>query len=220
MQRNVFNKPVLLLLFGYPGTGKSFFARQLATEVGAINVNSEHLRQEFFSNPTYSKQENDIVDHLMLYMAEQFLSAGVSVIFDVNAAKLKTRSLLREIAYRNKAKSALIWVQLDIESAFMRVAKRDRRKIDDKLSIPLDRSTFDNLVNQMQNPQRNEDYVVISGKHTFNSQKDTVLRKMRDIGLINIESSSVKFAKPELVNRIPNPLAGRVDPSRRNISIK
>lgn len=220
MQRNVFNKPVLMLLFGYPGTGKSFFARQLASEVGAINVNSEQLRQEFFTNPTYNRQENEVVDHLMLYMAEQFLSVGVSVIFDVNAAKLKTRSLLREMAFRNKAKTVLIWVQLDIESAFMRVAKRDRRKIDDKLAIPLDRSTFESLISQMQNPERSEDYVVISGKHTFSTQKDTVLRKLRDIGLINVESNSIKFAKPELVNRIPNPLAGRVDPSRRNISIK
>ena len=212
-------RPTLFMLYGFPGSGKTYYARQLCEELQAAHINSERIRQELFEDPRYDAQENQIVKQLMVYMAEEFMSAGLSVVFDINAQRLANRRELRELARKHKAESMLIWFQIDADSAYMRTANRDRRKLDDKYSIPLDQETFSRLISNMQNPTPTEDYLVISGKHTFKTQLQTTIRRLYDLGLLQAEQT-VSKAKPGLVNLVPNPLAGRVDPSRRNISIR
>lgn len=181
-------------------------------------VSSERIRNELFQNPRYDPQENAIVTHLMDYMCEEFLAAGVSVAYDTNALRLSQRRRLREIAKHHKSEFLLIWIQIDIDSAFFRTQNRDRRTNDDKFSQPQTRSSFEKQLSGMQNPQ-GEDYVVISGKHTFTTQKSAIINKFYQMGLIGSGAVQQTVAKPELVNLVPNPHAGRVDLSRRNISI-
>jgi hypothetical protein len=72
----------------------------------------------------------------------------------------------------------------------------------------------------MQNPEITENYLVLSGKHVFNTQKNAVIRYLVEKRLINLDASAQQLGKPGLVNIVPNPAAGRVDLSRRNISIQ
>jgi predicted kinase len=213
-------KPTLFMLYGYPGAGKTYYARQLCEELQAAHVNSERVRQELFDDPRYDAQENQIVKQLMTYMTEEFLSAGLSVVFDANAMRQSSRRELRELARRHKAETVLVWFQIDADSSYMRSVNRDRRKYDDKYSIPINQEMFERMTSSMQNPTPNEDYLVISGKHTFKTQYQTTIRRLYDSGLLHADQSSHGKAKPGLVNLVPNPLAGRVDPSRRNISIR
>jgi predicted kinase len=218
MSKIVLNKPALICLYGYPGAGKSYVARNLADEMQLAVVSSERIRNELFQTPRYDPQENAIVTHLMDYMSEEFLSSGVSVAYDTNALRVSQRRRLRDIARKHKVEYLLIWLQIDIDSAFYRTQNRDRRTNDDKYSIPQTRSSFEKQVNGMQNPQA-EDYIVISGKHTFSTQKSAIINRFYQMGLIGSGDVQHTVAKPELVNLIPNPRAGRVDLSRRNISI-
>lgn len=214
------SQPTIFLLFGFPGAGKTYFARLLCEELQAAHVQGDRIRFELFEQPRYDRQENEIVSHLMKYMSEEFLQAGISVVFDVNAMRASQRMKLRDMARRSKAQTILVWFQLDIESAFARISKRDRRKSDDKYSTPLDRSTFESVIGGMQNPAVNEDYMVLSGKHTFHTQRSTVIKKLYDMGLLQSEQTTTGIAKPALVNLVPNSSGGRVDPDRRNIRIR
>lgn len=213
-------KPTLILLYGFPGSGKTFFARQLCDGISAAHVQDDRIRNELFREPRYDREENEIVSNLMQYMAEQFLGAGISVVYDMNAMRFGQRRFLREMARKNKAETVLVWLQIDLETAFGRVTKRDRRKADDRYSLPLDRTTFENIVHYMQNPDATEDYTVLSGKHTFKTQSQMIMKKFLDRGLLDRNSAASKVVKPELINRVPNVQAGRVDNLRRNISIR
>ncbi len=213
------NKPLLIMLYGFPGAGKTYFARQLCEHLQAAHIQGDRIRGELFDNPQYDKEENHVITQLMDYMTGEFLNAGISVVYDANAMRLSQRRALRELARKSHAQTLLIWFQIDHESAIARISKRDRRRSDDKFAMPIDKPTFDRIVSGMQNPQ-NEDYIVISGKHTFNTQLSAFMKRLRELGLATQQQAGTKLIKPGLVNLVPNRAAGRVDMSRRNIVIR
>jgi predicted kinase len=212
-------KPFLLLLYGYPGAGKTYFARQFVENVQAAHVQADRIRGELFEQPRYDKQENDVVNQLLVYMTEEFLSAGLSVVLDTNAARAKQRKFFYDLAARNRAQSALVWFQLDQDTAFTRNTKRDRRRADDKYTAQWDRTTFESVISQMQNPVPQEDYAVVSGKHLFNMQQSAVISKLRSRGILTNEETHSRVIKPGMVNLVPK--SGERHPGpRRNISIR
>jgi predicted kinase len=213
-------KPALILLYGFPGAGKTYFARQFCDSVQAAHVHGDRIRAELFESPRYDRQEDAVIIQLMDYMSEEFLNAGISVVYDMNAMRARQRLDLREMARKAGATPIAVWFQIDNETAYVRSTKRDRRRADDKYAAIVDRGTFDTVVRGMQNPVSTEEYVVVSGKHTFNTQFTAVAKRMRELGLISIGEDTGHSVKPGLVNHVPNPHAGRVDLTRRNIIIR
>lgn len=220
MAKLVPQKPFLLLLYGFPGSGKTYFARQFCDNVQAAHVQADRIRYELFEEPRYDKQENSVVLQIVDYMVEEFLSAGVSVVYDMNAMRLSQRRYLRDSARKQGAIPLLLWQQVDAESSKSRAMRRDRRRADDKYAMQPDFSTFQKIASVMQNPTMGEEYIVASGKHSFQMQYNAVLRAMYQRGILAPNLSSQNVAKPGLVNNIPNPNAGRMDMSRRNITIR
>jgi predicted kinase len=212
-------KPFLLLFYGYPGAGKTYFARQFCENVQAAHLQADRIRGELFEQPRYDKQENDIVKQLMDYMTAEFLSAGLSVAYDVNLPRAKQRRVLYDVAYKHGAQPLLIWFQMDQDTAFARNVKRDRRRADDKYAARWDRTTYESIIAQMQNPTPGEDYAVISGKHLFNMQQSAVISKLRTKGVLGQDDANSRVIKPGLVNLVPQNQM-RYDVSRRNISIR
>ena len=220
MSKITANKPVLIMLYGYPGSGKTHFARQLTEVFSAAHVHGDRIRGELFTEPRYDKQENELVNHLMMYMTEEFLDAGMSVVYDANASRLAMRRELRNIARKAKVEPLLIWLQIDADSAFARLSRRDRRRSDDKYAQAYTPESFQEHIRAMQNP-KNEDYSVISGKHTFNTQRSAIIKKLYEVGAIGTNPAANSVVKPGLVNLVPNQTSGgRVDNSRRNIFIR
>lgn len=219
MAKIIPTKPVLVLLYGMSGSGKTFFARQLSNQLQAAHLQADRIRAELFQKPSFSKEENHIVASLMAYMAGEFLSSGVSVIFDMNVGRTAQRRALRNIAAKHKAESILLWFQIDPDTAFSRAAKRDRRTADDHYAQDMTPELFRQQLAQLQNPDSTERFVVVSGKHVFTMQKNAFFRELRQRRLVDTPEAASQVSKPGLINLVPNPAAGRVDMSRRNINI-
>ncbi|HET7320537.1 MAG TPA: AAA family ATPase, partial [Candidatus Saccharimonadales bacterium] len=77
MAKVVPTKPLLLLLYGFPGAGKTYFARQFCEHVQAAHIQADRIRSELFERPRYDKEENQVIAQLMDYMAGEFLNAGI-----------------------------------------------------------------------------------------------------------------------------------------------
>ncbi len=211
-------KPILITLYGFPGSGKSFVARHLVEDFQLAHLNSERLRSDLFENPQYSEREDFIVSQLMSYLAQQFLIAGLGVVYDTNARNRQFRKQLADLAKRNHADYLLLWLQIDQESAYERTQKRDRRTADDKYAPELSQSSFLEQLSQMQNPDK-EPYLVLSGKHGFASQKNSILNYFYKTKLVPREIVQSAITKPGLVNLIPHRAAEPLDLTRRNISV-
>jgi len=153
-------------------------------------------------------------------MAGEFLASGMSVVYDTNALRSSQRRTLREMAHKAGAQPVVVWFQIDLESAYARTAKRDRRRNDDRYAAPMSPETFKNIVGHMQNPEATEQYIVISGKHLFSTQLTATMKRLHQLKLISSEDMTHRVVKPGMVNLVPQPSPGRVDQSRRNIIIR
>ncbi len=218
MAKIILSKPVLICLYGFPGSGKSFVARNLAEHMKIAYISSDQLRSELFAKPRYDTQENAIISHLMRYMCEEFLGAGLSVVYDGSTQRGIQRRKLRELAARHGASYLLVWLQIDAQSAFGRTQHRDRRTIDDKFAQPLSQQSFNHQLSEMQNP-KDEQYLVISGKHAFGTQKSAIVNRLYQIGLVTSDSVQGNVTKPGLINLVPNRYVEQTPIGRRNIAI-
>ncbi len=207
-------KPFIILLYGFPGSGKTNFARQFAEEFGVVHLEEDRLSQEFFGQ----KSDDRLQQKAMHYLTEELLRCGVGVIFDSEKSiKTRQRLALKNLATKNKASIFTVWFQIDSDTALGRAQKRDRRKIDDKYAKEYSLPQFKEVLSGMQNPKSGEGYVVVSGKHTFRSQRNAVIKKLYDLDIVATEDIRQSVSvKPGLVNLIPN----RTNLSRRNISIR
>ena len=220
ISKNLF-QPILIYLYGMPGSGKSLLAKNLSEDLGIAHINSDKIRSSLFMNKTPQNNQNKIIINLMDMMAEEYMKLGVSVIYDISANRAINRKSLREFAKKFNYKEILIWVQIDEETAKFRSQHRDKRKLEDRYSYNLDDSSFKNEIDRMQSPL-NEEPVVVSGKHHYNSQKNPILKRLLQLGVVSPEDLGKKIAKPELVNLVSKAQVnvGRVNLSRRNILIR
>lgn len=200
--------PVIYVMLGHPGSGKSFFARQYAQAGRIALIDSERIRYLLFEDPNYSSEEDKVVLNLMDYMADQFLDSGMSIILDgMNSTRARRREL-RVKAQKYAAHPLVVWVQSDVNTSFNRAKSRDRRNPDDKYARQLSSVEFESQSAKVKLPQH-EDYVVISGKHVFRNQYNAVRQK---IGTMNVKPAIVK---PKTVS-----LGGRVDLKRRQPRVR
>lgn len=207
-------KPFVLVLYGFPGSGKTTFAKQFSEEFGLVHLQEDKLAKELFEG---THADDKVQKHATEYLTAELLRCGVSLVVDSNRSlRVKERKLLGDLAKQSKAESLTIWFQIDPETAYLRLQNRDRRKSEDKYAAEYSEKDFRSALESQQNPGPSERYAVISGKHTYSSQRSAVLKRLYDLNLIETTQMSQKIAKPGLVNLIPH----RGDISRRNISIR
>lgn len=189
---------------GYPGSGKTTFARQLADKTNAVHLHADRIRHELFDEPQHTRQENDVVYRLADYMFESFIKNGISVVYDANFNRRSDRMKVKQMADRYGAKTLVVWVQTDQETAFDRASSRDKRQTENKYAYQLPKDVFDRMKKNLTKPKF-ENYVVISGKHLFKNQFHAVMKRVKQLAS---DTDSQKRVRPVS-------LGGRVDLRRR-----
>jgi predicted kinase len=220
MEKILPSQPFLLLLYGFPGAGKTYFTRQFTDSIQAAHLEQDRIRHELFQQPRYSRQENAALNRIIEYMASEFLNAGISVVLDMNAMRISQRRIMREMANKAGARTVVVWFQVDADTAFGRNQKRDRRKADDRYAVGYDVEAFKQLAGYMQHPEPTETFVVVSGKHSFPGQMSGVLKKLVDLHVLKATAVAHKMIRPELVNLVPAPQDHDSRQTRRNIVLR
>jgi predicted kinase len=170
------SQPVLYLMIGYPGAGKTTVSKFIHELTGAEHLWSDHIRHQLFKNPTHSKVESLELYTYLNDLTDKLLSERKSVIFDTNFNFYKDREYLRTIATKNQAKTILIWVTTPIETARSRATEQSHGQHTRVWgNMPI--TDFKRISNNLEPPKSNEAPVKIDGAAVTKSDVEKLLKQ-------------------------------------------
>jgi len=173
------NKPFIITLMGFPGSGKTYFSSQLAEVLPAVRLNADALRIAMYGSHEQMekirssdlKRFYDEAYGAMSYAAKQILSLGVSVICDAQMLEYKDRQhYIEQPAVESAAIPVLVWIRTSKEVALNRGAQRE----ESDESIVFDKEMMQNLIDyfdkRTDTPESSENVIEISGEIPFDEQ--------------------------------------------------
>jgi len=122
------SRPVLVMLCGLPGTGKSYLARRLAEHLPFVIIETDFVRKTLFSPPTYSARESALVHRVCHTLIEKLLRKGLRVIFDATNLVEFQREYVYRLAEHSGAKLVIVKTVAPEEVVQERLHKRRQRR--------------------------------------------------------------------------------------------
>ena len=160
---NTMTKPRALLVFGAPCSGKTTFCESFSKKFSLAYYDLKAFEDE----RGFSKENT-------IFILEQILKTRASIIIesgvDTEEDRIRIRNLLRDYGYD----PALVWVQTDVATIRARLKKRCR-------SVPKAKEVYERAVSSMEAPAESEKPIILSGKHTFETQCRHVVKGLAEL---------------------------------------
>lgn len=169
-------KPLVIMLVGVPGAGKSFFARQFSDVFDSPLVSFDEIRRTLFSDPQFSRDEETLIAMVMRIQMKQIFKTRKTFLIDGGLNTRMARMAIEKLAKQYDYGTITIWVQTDEDTAGFRSTHRSKKRPGDLLNTSMSDEVFSNHAKRINPPESKEAHVVISGKHTFATQAKIVLR--------------------------------------------
>lgn len=116
--------PAFIVVSGLPGTGKSYFCRQLAERLNFPTLESDDMRRKLFPKPNHSQEESARLFRASHRLIEDLLRKGIPLIFDATNLIERHREHLYRIADRAGARIMMILVKAPPELVKQRLQDR------------------------------------------------------------------------------------------------
>ena len=108
---------MIVIVFGLPGSGKSFFASRLAERIHASYLGSDKLRKELLPVRTYSDEEKEMVYKVMLDKAMEVSRNNEDVVVDATFYK---RSLRDKVLQETTGVELVRWIEVTADEDLIR----------------------------------------------------------------------------------------------------
>jgi predicted kinase len=116
--------PVLVLLCGLPGIGKTYLAGRLSERLPFVTLESDALRRVLNPNPNHGKAESARLFSAIHIICERLLNEGHSVIVDATNLTESHRQYFYDIADRTEARLVIVRVDAPESVVKERLATR------------------------------------------------------------------------------------------------
>ena len=152
--------PHIIATVGMPGSGKTHFAEQFAETFSAPLI-SHHRLQDISNDET-------MINQTMPKLLQEVMKTKQTVVFEGATDRRVERAELARLAREGGYKILFVWVQTDQNTARGRALKQ------------MSDESYDRLAKRFSEPHKSENYVVISGRHTYSTQAKTILKKLTE----------------------------------------
>lgn len=154
------NKLRAILVFGAPCSGKTTFCEKFA----------KRFRVPFF-NLEEIGEKHDFNYEQVLGLVSELTKTGQTLVFEGYLDTEKERRALNNLLRRAGYTPSLVWVQTDSTTTKQRMKMRLK-------SVEKAKTEYELRLDAMEAPSDEEPAIVISGKHTFETQLKHVLTQL------------------------------------------
>ncbi len=152
--------PRAILVFGAPASGKTTFCEKF----------SQQFRAPYY-NLTEVGDNLGVDRKKLLYILDLIARTGQNIILEgelnTEADREEIKKLLREEGYN----PSLIWIQTDVNTIKTRLKSRLK-------SVAKAKEEYDRKISELEAPAESENPIVLSGKHTFETQLSHTLSQL------------------------------------------
>ncbi len=182
--------PIIHLFLGVPGSGKSYFARQLADRTNTVRINSDAMRLAIFGSleaitevyhSPHRQRVNTYVDGATEYVVSQLVEGSQSVICDAHHNRRDNREAYEAIATQHSARVVLIWIQTPFAVALDRGQNREAKADQRQLSGEDMREVMERHKAAMDEPVASENVIIIDGEQTFDQQYESYKNQVTEL---------------------------------------
>ena len=157
------SKPRALLIFGAPCSGKTTFAEKFANKFGLAYYDLDEIQNDY-----------DLSHKMMLAILELLTRTKQTIVIEGDLDTEKHRTEIRNVLRSGGYEPALVWVQTDFSTIKMRLKTRYK-------NVSKAKEIYDAAVEKIEAPTDFEKPIILSGKHTFETQTRHVLAGLADI---------------------------------------
>lgn len=157
------SKPRALLVFGAPCSGKSTFSEKFAERFDLALYDFDELKVKY-----------RLTRKNMLLIIKLIARTGKTIIIEGGLSTEREREEIRNLLRMAGYNPSLIWIQTDVTTI------RNRLKVRYK-SVAKAKEVYESGVNAMEAPSELEDPIILSGKHTFETQTKHVLAGLAEV---------------------------------------
>ncbi|MDO4220152.1 MAG: AAA family ATPase [Candidatus Saccharibacteria bacterium] len=156
------SKPYAILVFGAPMSGKTTFADQFSARFNAPFLNLSELREQC-----------NISRKVAINLIAQISKCKQTLVIEGGLDTEKQRNEFRKMLTKAGYLPVLVWVQTDLNEIKHRMRHKYHKIEEAKITLA-------NSYKKIEAPSEDEDPLVISGKHTFQTQCKNVLNGLSE----------------------------------------
>ena len=145
--------PILFLIVGLPGAGKTQLAHRLAAEHRALRLTPDEWMIPLFGEPE-GDGRRDVLEGRLLWLAFEAATLGSSVVLDFGFWSRDERTAVRAIASEHGSATQVIYLPIDRETQIVRIAERLSRA--PETTFPMTAADLDAFASTFEGPTLDE----------------------------------------------------------------
>ncbi len=159
---------MIIIVFGLPGSGKSYFASKLAKKLQARYVNSDMIRNQLFAVKEYTLEEKIKVYNEMIKEMKKAILQNENVILDATFYKKSIRNKLSEAVKEYGQSILFIEVWADKKVIIERLSKK-RQYSDADYAVHL-------YIKKVFEPMKRDHLILRSTQENIDDMLDVALK--------------------------------------------
>jgi len=167
-------------MLGYPGSGKSYFARKLSEKEGIVRLNADSLRTKLYGSieDGLDPATKPIVFDALDYAAVEVLRVGHSVIFDAQHRSRADRHSSAQVAKEAGVPAVVVWIKTPRDIAIDRIATREAQHDQQQLGREEASAKVDRAESLFEDFVDGETVIEIDGTASFEDQYNTLMSQI------------------------------------------